>query len=66
MGILKKLKNLIHPEVQEWDVPTETYIHEAEIQTEDVSMNTQVICLKCGGKSYLKDQKCVKCDLNLV
>ena len=50
---------------QDWDVPTEIYIHKSEnteINTELVSQDTIMVCLTCGFRNRLKNHKCVKCD----
>lgn len=52
------------PETETWILDEfEDEPHTTEV---DVSVNTQIKCSKCGGKSYLRDGKCAKCHHGLV
>lgn len=49
----------------EWNMD-EPWTHDTPIHPEDVTKNTVMVCPKCHGKSYIKNNKCVRCDLGLV
>lgn len=49
----------------EWRME-ETWTHSTPITPDDITKNTVIVCDRCGGKSYVKDNKCIKCDHGLV
>ena len=65
ISLLMKEHTELEPIDQNWDPGPETVIEEQKTAG-SVSQNTQVNCPKCGGKSYLRDGKCVKCHHGLV
>jgi hypothetical protein len=48
-------------ESPEFDIPTETEVSDT-FRTSNISAHTQINCPRCGGKSYLRDGRCIKCD----
>jgi hypothetical protein len=46
----------------EADIPTETYVPDNKLTSEMVSANTQMVCKKHRGKSYMKDGTCPMCS----
>ena len=50
---------------EDWEPGTETVMFDGKEATMTVSANTQIVC-KCGGKSYLRDKKCVRCDHHFI
>lgn len=49
-----------------WEPETTTVVVQPEVTTSQVTKNTVMNCPKCGGKNYLKDGKCARCDHHLV
>ena len=50
---------------QDWDIPTEIDPPKSEnttINTALVSQETVMVCLTCGFRNHLKNNKCIKCD----
>jgi hypothetical protein len=56
----------------DWE-PDETTITEEDLATKEkpfktdmITKSTQLVCPQCGGKNYIKDGKCVRCDHHLI
>ena len=47
----------------EFEVPDEE--HTKLINTESVSLNTQLVCPKCGAKNFIRGGDCMVCDRGL-
>lgn len=52
-------------DLSDWDVEETTTANIPDINTEDVSVNVQLICPKCRLSNYLRDGLCLRCDYNV-
>lgn len=50
----------------EWNPEETTTMGHTEINTELVTKNTVMVCPQCNGKNYIKNNKCIRCDYNIV